>query len=302
MATLQETWYEHLSSLISGETLPTIAHQALASLFRDSPRLGMNLFHEATGVTLPPAIRARLHNAQFTDLHPPEYSADAVYVLEDSEGQVHGALIVEVQLSPDETKRASWLQYVATLHRSLHRPVTLLVVTMSETLARWCAEPHVYDHVGSIYRPVVIAPQAIPWITDVEMAREFPALAVLSVAAHGREPGAEAIGIAAYLACGALDRDIGSRYADGVLAWLDASARHALEEYMSLHGYEYQSDFARKHVQEGRQSILIRQLVRKFGELSDSARQRIETASREELERWADRILFADTLDEVLAD
>ncbi len=40
---------------------------------------------------------------------------------------------------------------------------------------------------------------------------------------------------------------------------------------------------------------------RKFGALSGEIRARIEAANAEQLLAWADRILFADTLDEVFS-
>jgi hypothetical protein len=56
-----------------------------------------------------------------------------------------------------------------------------------------------------VLRPLVIGPRDIPVITDVEAARRNPELAVLSVAAHGREPGAEEIAMAAIWASRELD-------------------------------------------------------------------------------------------------
>lgn len=47
--------------------------------------------------------------------------------------------------------------------------------------------------------------------------------------------------------------------------------------------------------------ILTRQLSHRFGPLSAEARARLEGASIEQLEAWADRVLDAETLEEVLA-
>ena len=51
--------------------------------------------------------------------------------------------------------------------------------------------------------------------------------------------------------------------------------------------------------QEGEQNLLLRQLTRRFGPLDAATEQRLEQASQEELERWADNILDAQALDEV---
>jgi predicted transposase/invertase (TIGR01784 family) len=53
---------------------------------------------------------------------------------------------------------------------------------------------------------------------------------------------------------------------------------------------------------EGQVALLVKQLVRKFGELSADTHVRIEAATPEQLEHYAERILFAETLAAVFAD
>ncbi len=50
---------------------------------------------------------------------------------------------------------------------------------------------------------------------------------------------------------------------------------------------------------EGQAQMLLRLLDRRFGPLSASVNERVGAASAVELERWADAILDARTLDEV---
>lgn len=83
---------------------------------------------------------------------------------------------------------------------------------------------------------------------------------------------------------------------------------------MSAHKYEYQSDFARKYVAEGRRegrdqglvegqrAIVLRLLTRRFQPLPPEALARIEKADAATLETWADRLLSAESLDEVWSD
>ncbi|MBF0160264.1 MAG: DUF4351 domain-containing protein [Magnetococcales bacterium] len=52
--------------------------------------------------------------------------------------------------------------------------------------------------------------------------------------------------------------------------------------------------------QEGKAETLLRQVQRRFGLISDDTRNRIASASIEQLELWSDRILDASTLDEML--
>jgi hypothetical protein len=294
--------------------MPTMTHQALASLFREEGELGMFLFQAGTKTPLPAGAKVESYATQFTDLNPPEYGADAAYLIKDGD-EVQDAVVIEVQLSPSPEKRASWLQYVATAHRKLLRPVTVMVLAVTEEMARWCAEAYGYDRLGNTFRPLVIGPDAIPRITDLEQARALPELAVLSVAAHGQEPGAEAIGIPAVLACEALDSPFGPRYADCVYEWLNQGARRALEEqYKKMRGYEFQSELARRSAAEGRkegikegrkesqQETLTKLLGLKFGELPDWVHRRLRAASDLDIERWVERVIVAGTLDDVFAD
>jgi hypothetical protein len=50
---------------------------------------------------------------------------------------------------------------------------------------------------------------------------------------------------------------------------------------------------------EGVAGVLVRQLTRKFGPVPNALRERIDTASIEQLELWSDRVLDAATVDEV---
>ncbi|WP_437827407.1 hypothetical protein [Sorangium sp. So ce1153] len=75
-------------------------------------------------------------------------------------------------------------------------------------------------------------------------------------------------------------------YGDLVLNPLNEAARRALEAIMK--GYEYQSDFAKKYVAQGRElgrrkgerAILLRQLRARFGELPEAAVARVDGADR----------------------
>ena len=52
---------------------------------------------------------------------------------------------------------------------------------------------------------------------------------------------------------------------------------------------------------KGRATLLLKQLGLRFGPLSDATRARVQAASIEQLDTWAERILSAATLDDVLA-
>mgnify|MGYP005861388305 CR=1 FL=1 len=57
-----------------------------------------------------------------------------------------------------------------------------------------------------------------------------------------------------------------------------------------------------KGMQTGERAVLIRLLNRRFGALCTETLTRLNEASQQQLETWADRILDARTLDEVFQD
>jgi flagellar biosynthesis/type III secretory pathway protein FliH len=70
------------------------------------------------------------------------------------------------------------------------------------------------------------------------------------------------------------------------------------------------AEWTRQWLEEGRQEgrqqgearLLLRQLERKFGTLSEAHRTRVQGADAEELLSWAERLLTARSLSEVFGD
>ena len=51
----------------------------------------------------------------------------------------------------------------------------------------------------------------------------------------------------------------------------------------------------------GQAGMLLRLLAKKFGDVPEATEQRVQAASEDDLNRWADRILVADSLEAVFA-
>ena len=100
-----------------------------------------------------------------------------------------------------------------------------------------------------------------------------------------------------------LDVERSALYFDLIRASLSEAARKALQA-MDRASYEYQSDFARRYFAEGRAEgradLLLRLIDKRFGPLPEAAVARIRGASDEELERLADDVLTAATLEDLL--
>ncbi|MCG8416436.1 MAG: DUF4351 domain-containing protein, partial [Proteobacteria bacterium] len=283
--------------------MPSIIHESLVDLFRDSPALAPELI-SCAGTELPGRQRTpRLTAAEFADLKADEYRADAVIRLDAGDNTPSDIIIVEVQLKRDVDKRVSWPMYMAGARARYRCPATILVITIDPGVAQWCARPIVLDRNGSTIKPVVVGPQQMPRVTDPNRASKTPELAILSALAHRRHEDAADLAVAGLAACQALDSDRATRYADLILSSLDPAARRAMENLMSLHKYPFQSDFAKKYIalgrdegrdegrQAGQRAIVLRLLTKRFGPLPPAALERIEQADTSTLEDWADRLL-----------
>ena len=140
-----------------------------------------------------------------------------------------------------------------------------------------------------------------------------PELAVLSAMAHAQDPNMDKsvrIALLAQMVSLGLDAERSRLYCDLVLHSLPEAARRALQA-MDASKYEYQSEFARRYygqgkadgVAEGRTAvaeIVLKQLATRFGALAPAVATRVQSASAADLERIAQRVLTAQTLDEAL--
>ena len=279
--------------------MPSQFHETLLLLFRNRPQLAPELIRDALHLSLPDYTDVRIHSADFTDVQPAEYRADLVLVLAADSPVL--AIVLEVQLSPHEDKPYAWPAYVVNLRARIRAPVCLLVVTAEDSVARWARKP-IYLGGEDHFVPWVLGPTDVPEITDNERAQQDPELAVLSAIAHAQSVNVQksvSIALCAQLASHSLDAERSRLYCDLVLHSLPEAAREALKD-MNRFNYEYQSDFARQHIAEGRAEgraqIVLRLLTLRYGPLSGDITSRIKTASCAELEAITDRVLSAQTL------
>ncbi|WP_326820107.1 hypothetical protein [Streptosporangium sp. NBC_01756] len=260
---------------------------------------------DALGVTVPTYSEARLESEEFTDCTPTEYRADAVVMLTLADEPAL-AVVVEVQRGQDKDKRWSWPVYLATLRARTRCPTVLLVICTNTRTAMWCATPIPLGHPGWTLAPLVIGPEAVPMVTDAKEAARTPELAVLSAMAHGGAPEGADVLRALFGALDALDDDQARLYSDFVLMALPPAARLSLELMMETGTYEYQSDFARKYVAEGREEgraegetkALLAVLSARGIDVSDDARERITNCTDiDQIEAWIRLAATANSTD-----
>jgi flagellar biosynthesis/type III secretory pathway protein FliH len=260
--------------------MASLKHESLLLLFRNRPELAPQLLGEVLGLPLPRWTEARVESADLTEVVPAEYRADLVVLL--LEGKPCFAIVVEVQLSRDEDKRGSWPPYLTNLRSRVNCPTALLVVAPDAAVARWCAQPIELGHPGFVLKPLVLGPDSIPIVVEEAVAREAPELAVLSAMAHGNEEVGAAIASTVLAAVAGLEGERIRLYVDLVLGSLSQAARGALEALMMSGKYEYQSEFARHYVAQGREEGREEGLQQGRGEGLQQGLQRGREEGREE--------------------
>lgn len=291
--------------------MPKITHEALVTILRSDPKLLVDLVWPERQID---ASSIHLTHTELVDVNLPERRADGVLLIGDEPRAPEWALVAEAQDCVDPKKRRRWPGYVTGVFGRHVCPVDLVVLTVDREVAAWAARPITAGRLpGALtFTPVVVGPDQIPRITDPEVARRSPELAVLSAVAHGDEPGAEAIALAALVAMGDLDNDRGILYVDLVFHHLAPAARALLEQLMATANYEFQSDFARKFFFEGRaegraegeargEARMLLHLIELRGiPASERDRERILSCMDcAQLERWAARVLTARTTDDL---
>lgn len=239
----------------------------------------------------------------FTDNYPTEYRADTVVILGEPK-RPDLAIVVENQLRPDPRKRFVWPVYLSTLRARRECPVTLLVLCPDKATSAWCRTPIETGHEGWALRPWVLNLAEAPAITDVEKARALPELAILCTPANADGPHRREVLTAFAEALEVTDRDRGSKYHDYVRSKLSDAARDCLEEIMQADVYEWQSDFAHKHIAEGKAKgeakSILRALELRGLTVDDESRKRITSCTDlEQLDVWFSRAMSARTVDEI---
>jgi len=292
--------------------MPSFEHEIVVTMLREHPEALLELLRLSQGLDHHGAIERVASPENLTELQPAERRADVVLVVRDTgEDVARVGLVVEVQLQVDARKRFAWPAYVAVARARLGCPVNLVVVTLDEVTAAWCAVPIVLDEHGSMLRPVVIGPGEVT-ASRVEPMRRHPELGVLGVLAHRDEPIALELARAAIAGCAHLDDETRSLYTDVVFAFLNVAARRALEAEMSHESFETQSEFLRERWaramaqgrEEGRAEALATSVLKVLQarglQVSDDQRATLLACTdAPTLEAWLERAVTVGGVDQL---
>jgi 5-carboxymethyl-2-hydroxymuconate isomerase len=151
--------------------MPGIRHEAAAQLFHDNPEFPAFLL-AALGVRISEG-RAVISDSNLSlpdpglalpALSTVESRADVVTItLDDATGAVRHVVISEPQTSPPRLhKWWTWLTYIAIAGRRYRRPVTLLVLALSDSTARACRAGFQTGHPDLALAPVLVTRHSTP--------------------------------------------------------------------------------------------------------------------------------------------
>lgn len=318
---------ESTQEVSSAWNMPSTLHEELILLFRNHSGLAAELL-KRTRVDVPEYTEIQIESEDLTDLKPATYRADLVLLLLKEKQRALG-IIVEIQLSVDADKKYTWPAYLVNLRARIRCPVYLLIVAVEGSVARWAGRPIELGGDSRIV-PWVMGPDNIPVVTDSREAEEDVELAVLSVRAHSNDPNtrlAARIATTAVMALAGIDAERAKMYFDMIERSLTQAVRRELQSMSPVYR-EYQSDFARHYIAQGRAegeaqgraegqkegqregqregriecrtAIILRLLALRFGPLTESIQTRVREACSEESESISDSVLMAKTLEEAL--
>lgn len=301
-------------------------HEAPLELFRRYPELVPRLLRDVFSAPMPERITVREVPASFNQTPVPERRSDGALVLEDDGGRPVAGVIVEVQRKVDASKHFSWPQYAASLHAQVRCPTYLLVIALTEPVARWAAEPIPTFVPGSRFAPLVIGPGQVPPISSLEHAQHNPAYSVLSALLHIHDETGEQVAFNAVYAL----YNSGASHDDGMnrIWWLlgildgivGLSKLASVERFLMLNtpkgSYEPKTPEFRAWAEAQwklaaaekaaiaraeAEAILLVLAARNLSVSDVQRRQILDCADRETLDRWVTRAATAQKTEDLFA-
>ncbi len=315
--------------------MPSLEHNAIVSLFRDNPPLAPHVVETLFGMTVPVHSSVAVVESSLDELVPVEFRADLVLELRDKLGARMMSCIIEVQRDVDRKKERSWPVYAAVERSRKDCPAIVLVVATNEDVAVWASRTIDLGLGLHVMRPLVLGPRGVPVVTDREVAKKEPELAILSALLHADGPRAIEVVTAVFGAFEQFDREQACVYFNVVYNHLRGPVRQAFErlimeranadeeivdyariplEFFQRLPKGFWTDIAdrmdelqrqlREHERigerKGLRDTLLRQLKRAAIEVTDEECTLVqECTSIETLDRWLDNVIGAKTAADV---
>ena len=294
--------------------MPTRDHELWLDLIRRRPALAADLLDRVRSGLVPAVREARLESGDLSEHSPAAYHVDALVTLGRDRAEL--ALVVEVQLRPDQRKHVSWPAYLVNARARLGCPAVLLVICPEGSVAAWARKPIPLGHPGLVLTPLVMGPDDVPVMTGPEATESAPELAVMSAVVHGAGPEGPKVLATMLEEMEKIEPELAQGYIDEVLAVLPETASELLEAMiLDTKAHEYKSDFARRYYgqgkaegkaegeAEGEAKAVLTVLAARGIDVSERDRARItECADTGRLEVWLRRAVTAGSVEDLFDD
>lgn len=233
--------------------MPSTEHEALVELLRDNPELIADTADVSLAVG--ESWSARAASSDFTVTVPTVRHADAVLLYQAADAARPGlGVIVEVQRTRKTPKQRTWPLYVAVARERYDCPIQLVVVCPKREVAKWAGRPIDTGCHGWMLTPIVVGPDDVPVIDDVDVATRRQYQAILSALMHAEDTELrpriyEALVAALY----SLPEQTARHYTDIVYSAADEEARQEFKEaLMTVTDPRFQPSLVAQFVDEGR--------------------------------------------------
>ncbi|MFK4065842.1 hypothetical protein [Streptomyces sp. NPDC029674] len=299
----------------------TSAHEASHRIFQDRPEILVPVFG-ALNLPFPEKAAVDVLTPDATELLPLERRVDSVLRVQPSDGDDF-LLAIEAQGRHDTDKETSWPYYVAYLRAKFRLPVLLLVVCKSRATAKWAAGPFSCGARGwtaQSTHPLVVGPDNVPMITEPRAVRENLAMATFAALTHSSSSDATAILEALAHAVQASDKKSATYYNDLLDVGLGNTragekwrelmtfvtyfpGRGTVRETAYLEGKEEGREEGKQEgVARGEAKAILRVLEVRGVDIPEDARERVSACTDfDTLNRWLDRSVHAESIDELFA-
>ncbi|WP_239647522.1 hypothetical protein [Nocardiopsis baichengensis] len=285
--------------------MPSPRHDGVKDLVRESPQTVARLVCAKNAeAAIRPHVPLREASNELNDRPSRDFYPDNVFT-QGSPSAPSSVLVVEIQHEKEEQKRRQIARYAAALWLFHRCAPVVAVVCPSQAAADFYDEPIGTELPGYRYPPVAIGPDDIPRVEDAGTVADDPALAALSVMAHGSSMSV----LTAFLeGLSRLETDDSSKYYEYAYRLASQQVKQSLEAEMTSGTWPVYSPFAKTHYGHGhedgrteeRAATVIDLLEARGLPVDDATRARITACNDiERLKAWSIAALTVDRAEEI---
>ena len=284
--------------------MPSEQHEGLVELFKARPELALTALRDWLRIPVPHWTEVETVDSDANQAQPLERRADLAHVLSDG-GEPVLAVVVEVQRQVDDDKRPSTSSGRAgpsfdRLVRTDPLPVRPELVEGSPRACRRARATRGLRQAQAERSHPVFIPHAPGPAAE-------PELLLLSTAAHGEQRPAIVKTLLRRL--DGVDQPRRNAYARLTLGLVGPAIREEVERMLRAEDFPVDS-WAKEYVEigeargelRGAANVVLRLLARRFGAVPDDIERRVRSADADMVQRWGDRVVDAETLDDVFAE